>query len=133
MRRLALCATALIAIAACDPALGPVDPNEPRVALAGDDLRDRLSGRTLVMTPSDSQTGETATVILRPNGTANVTAGPMNREMLWTVDGQGLCFTRPGAARDVDDCRIIGWIQGNRFAVYDATLGNEKIADGVIR
>ena len=133
MRRLSIALIAGLGLAACDPALGPLDPNAPRIALAGSDLEERLSGKTLVMTPTENEGGLTATVVMRPNGTATVSAGTFSREMLWSIQGQTLCFTRPGETRDADDCRTIGWIQGDRFAVFDAALGNEKIADGVIR
>lgn len=85
------------------------------------------------MTPTNGSDDETATVMLRTNGTAAIDTGTMQRDMMWSINGQGLCFTTPDTDRDLDDCRTIGWIQGNQFAVFDPVLGNEKIAGGVIR
>lgn len=130
MRMLALPVIALIGLAGCD---APLDPNAPRVALAGDDLSARLSGRTLVMRPTENVGPQVATAELRPDGTAIVSADGDTRTMLWSIQGQGLCFTRPQQTRDANDCRTIGWIQGNSFAVFDTTkTPPEKIADGVI-
>jgi hypothetical protein len=70
---------------------------------------------------------------LRTDGTATVQALDETREVLWSISGQGLCFTRPDRTRNADDCRTIGWIPGDRFAVLYTALGNLKIADGVIR
>lgn len=133
MRRLPLALVCLIGLAACDPALGPLDPNAPRIALAGAELEQRLTGKTLVMTPADPDVGETATVVMNPDGTAFVRAGTDGRVMNWAIQGQMLCFTRQDRTRDADDCRTIGWIQGDRFAVFDRNRGDEKIAEGVIR
>lgn len=134
MRRFSIALVAVLGLSACDPVLGPLDTDAPRIALGGADLEQRLSGRTLVMTTPEGSSVGMAMAVLRSDGTATVSAdGEEERSMLWSVSGQGLCFTRPGRVRDADDCRTIGWIQGDRFAVYDSTLNNRKIADGVIR
>ena len=73
------------------------------------------------------------TVLLYENGTTDLILDGETIRMDWSIQGQGLCFGGPIARAATQDCRTIGWIQGDRFAVFDTTQSPPlKIADGAI-
>jgi hypothetical protein len=131
MKRLFLSLSLFATLAACNMTTA----GGQRTALANQDLHNYFSGTTITLIPEDPEAlVEQAIIHLYTDGTSRLILEDVMKDGRWRIDGQDLCFDREDGPTLPSDCRTIGWIDGNQFAVYDLRYGEqERIATGTIR
>lgn len=118
LRYSGLIAALAVSLSGC---MGTVPSDGQRTALAGASLRAALADKTLILTPigPGSERVSERRVMLRADGTGAFVQAGQIIPTRWSVNRQELCFTVSGQSMEASECRTIGWIEGDRFGVFD--------------